>query len=217
MALLGDARRGRKNWRFKIRDSKKKRFKIRDGQSVDSTMVVSQVAQPEKPRLTELKGLIELTGHVFSERWTIFSGFAGPPKHDYGDLLIPKGLLARWRWRGGACLLNLKDLITVLPPNHKRVFESGPILAPLFWCRIVPNSAISCQNAAEYGKKPTFFATDFMRTGPRPCGSRAIPTGAEHKTAGRPKASPERPTLICRQAVTGGHEQVAGCLPIWLN
>ncbi len=47
------------------------------GQSVDSTMVASQVAQPEKPRLTELKGLIELTGHVFSERWPPFRALPG--------------------------------------------------------------------------------------------------------------------------------------------
>ena len=60
-------------------------------------MVVSEVAQPTKPRLTELKGLIELTGHVFSERWTTFSGFAGPPKRGDADLLIRRGLLASLR------------------------------------------------------------------------------------------------------------------------
>ena len=52
----------------------------------------------------------------------------------------------------------------MLPPSLKRVFETGPILTPLFLCRIAPNSAIFCQNAAEYGTKSTFFATDFMRT-----------------------------------------------------
>ena len=147
-----------------LRDSRGVTVNLR-GQSVDSTMVVSQVAQPKKPRHDELKGLIELTGHVFSERWTTFSGFAGPPKRGDADLLIQKGLLARWRWRGGERLLNLKDLLAVLPPSLKRVFENGPILRPLFWCRIVPNSAIFCQNVAEYGIKSTFFATDFMRTG----------------------------------------------------
>src|SRR5208282_3536173 len=44
-------------------------------QSVDSTMVTSQLAQPKKPRHDESKGLIELTGHVFSERWTNLFGF----------------------------------------------------------------------------------------------------------------------------------------------
>ncbi|MGO9273905.1 MAG: hypothetical protein ACLQOO_27300 [Terriglobia bacterium] len=125
-------------------------------------MVVGQVAQPKKPRLTELKGLIELTGHVFSERWTTFSGFAGPPKRGDADLLIQKGLLVRWRRTGGEALLNLKDLLPVLPPSLKRVFENGPILTPLFWCRIVPNSAISCQNSAECGIKSMFFATGFI-------------------------------------------------------
>jgi len=54
-----------------------------------------QLAQPKKPRHDELKGLVELTGHVFSERWTTFSGFAGPPKRDDADLLIQQGLLAK--------------------------------------------------------------------------------------------------------------------------
>jgi len=128
-------------------------------------MVVSQVAQSKKPRHDELKGLIELTGHVFRERWTTFSGLSGPPKRGNADLLIQKVLLPRWRWRGGERLLNLNDLVTVLPPSLKRLFENGPILAPLLWCRIVPNSGIFCQYVAEYGIKSTFFATDFMRTG----------------------------------------------------
>ncbi len=62
-------------------------------------------------------------------------------------------------------MLNLKDLLTVLQPSLKRVFENGRILTLLIWCRIVPNSAISCQNAAEFGIKSTFFATDFVRMG----------------------------------------------------
>src|SRR5208282_6925312 len=103
-----------------VRGSRRMTVNLR-GQSGDSTMVVSQVVQPKKPRLTELKGLIELTGHVFSECWTTFSGFAGPPKRGDHDLLIQKGLLARWRWREGARLLNLKDLLTVLPPSLKRL------------------------------------------------------------------------------------------------
>ncbi len=139
-----------------LRDSRGVTVNLR-GQSVDSAMVVSQVVQSRKPRLAELKGLIELTGHAFSERWTTFS-----------DLLIQKGLLSRRRWRGGEPLLNLKDLLAVLQPSLKRVFENGPILTPLILCRIVPNSAIFCQNVAEYGIKSTFFATDFIRTGRTP-------------------------------------------------
>ncbi len=55
------------------------------GQSVDSTVVASQVVQPKKPRRTELRGL---TNHVFSERWTTLSGLAGRRKRGDADLLI---------------------------------------------------------------------------------------------------------------------------------
>ncbi len=91
----------------------------------------------------------------------------------------------------------------MLPPSLKRVFENGPILRPFFLCRIVPNSAIFCQNAAEYGIKSTFFATDFMRTGQAlRLGSHPNhPNGRRHKLAGRPKAS-ERPTRVLPE---GGH------------
>ncbi len=132
------------------------------GQSVDSTVVVSQVVQPKKPQHVELKGL---TNHAFSEHWTDLFGLCRPPKRGDADLLIQKGLLAKLRWRGGGRLLNLKDLLAVPQPSLKRDFENGPILTPLFLCRIVPNSAIFCQNVAEYSIKSTFCATDFMRTG----------------------------------------------------
>ncbi|MGO9268680.1 MAG: hypothetical protein ACLQOO_00205 [Terriglobia bacterium] len=175
------------------------------GQSVDSAMVVSPVAQPKKPRHDELKGLIELTGHVFSERRTAFSAFIRPPKRGDADLLIQKGLLGRWRWRGGERLLNLKDLLNVLPSSLKRVFENGAILTPLFWCRIVPNSAIFCQNVAEHGIKSTFFATDFVRTdqglrlGSHPNERRA--------QTGRQAESIITPARICRQ---GSQDSRAG-------
>ena len=185
------------------------------GQSVDSTMVVSPVAQPEKPRHDELKGLIELTGHVFSERWTTFSGFAGPPKRGDADLLIQKGLLARWRWRGRERLLNLKNLLSVFPASLKRVFENGAILTPLFWCRIVPNSAIFCQNVAEHGIKSTFFATHFVRTdhglrlGSHPNDRRAqIGCQAESIITPRTDLPAEGHRI---------HERVAGWLLIWLS
>ncbi len=114
----------------------------------------------------------------------------------------------------GKRLLNLKDLLTVFPPSFKRVFENGPILRPLFLCRIVPNSAVFCQNLAEYGIKLTFFATGLLDRA-RTCRSGPIPTSAAHKSAGRPKASPERPARICVQAVTGFHQRVAVWLQIW--
>ncbi len=131
-----------------------------------------------------------------------FSGPCRPPKRGDTDLLIQKGLLSMLRWRGAERWLNLKDLLTVLPTGLKRVFENGAILRPLFWCRIVPNSAIFCQNLAEYGTKSTFFATGFRQM----CDWRAIPMSAEYKLV-RPKAL-ERPTRVCRRAVTGFHERV---------
>ena len=174
------------------------------------------MAQPKKPRRAELKGLMN---QVFSERWTPFSGFAGPPKRGDADLLIQKGLLVRWRRTGGEALLNLKDLLPVLPPSLKRVFENGPILTPLFWCRIVPNSAISCQNVAEYGIKSTFFATDFIGTGDA-LRLGAIPMSPEHTNwpAGR-GASPERSSTdlsSSNQRISRAGRRV-GWLPIWLN
>ncbi len=96
------------------------------GQSVDSTMVASQVAQPKKPRHVELKGLIELTGPVFSERWTTISGLAGPPKRGGADLLIQKGLLSRWRWTGAERLLNLKDLLSTSSASDGPPFRVLP-------------------------------------------------------------------------------------------
>jgi len=134
------------------------------GQSVDSTTVVSRVAQPKKPPHTELKGLIELTGHVLREAWTSSSGFCRAAETRRRRSVDSKGLLAMWRWKGGERLLNLKGLLPVLPPSLERVFENGTILRPLFWCKIVPNSAISCQNKAECGKKSTFLATGFVGT-----------------------------------------------------
>ena len=53
----------------------------------------------------------------------------------------------------------------MLPPSLKRVFENGPILTPLFLCRIVPNSAIFCQNLAEYGTNSRFSRPDLLGTG----------------------------------------------------
>ncbi len=164
-------------------------------------MVVSQVAQPTKPWNDELKGLIELTGHVFSERWTTFSGFAGPPKRGDADLVIQKGLLARLRWRGGERSLNLKDLLTVLPPSLKRLFENGPILRPLFWCRIAQTSAIFCQKLAEYGTKSTFFGTGFIGTG-QGLRLRSHPNERRPQIGRQAQSITRAPHRICRQGVT---------------
>ena len=67
-------------------------------------------------------------------------------------------------------------------------------------CKSVPNSAIFCQKATEYGTKSPFFATDFVRTG-RPCGSGLSQRAPKTNWPARPKASRER--LSCMPA--GGH------------
>jgi len=102
---------------------------------------------------------------VLGERWTNLFGFCRPPKRGAADLLIQQRLLAELRWRGGGCLFNLKDLLTVFPPSLKGLSENEPILEASFLSRIAPNYAIFCQNPAEYGIKSAFFATGFIRTG----------------------------------------------------
>jgi len=49
-------------------------------------------------------------------------------------------------------VLHLKDLLTVLPPGLKRVFENETRFEAPLWCRIRPNSAICAktwQNMAQ--------------------------------------------------------------------
>jgi len=106
------------------------------------------------------------------------------------DLLIQQVLLAKRRWMRGECLLNLKELLTVLPPSPKRAFENGPVLTPLLLCRITPNSAIFCQNVAENGIKSTFSAPDFARTGQALAAREPSQRAPNTQLAGRPKASP---------------------------
>jgi hypothetical protein len=62
--------------------------------------------------------------------------------------------------------MNLKDLLPLLPPSLRRLFESGPLFTPLFLCRIVLKSAIFCQNAAEYGTEFGLFCNGFYEHGP---------------------------------------------------
>ncbi len=169
-------------------------------------MFASQVAQPKKPRRAESKGLKKLTGHVFFERWTIFSGFAGLPKRHNADLLIQQVLSAKRRWRDGELLLNLKDLLTVLQPSLMRLFENEPILRGLFLCRIVPNSAIFCQRVARFGTKSTFFATDFCEDVLSPASRepfQRVPTPIGRQAESITRA----PQRICRQAVSASHER----------
>src|SRR5208282_1195163 len=144
-----------------------------------------------------------------------FRVLPGTPKRGDADLLIQKGLLDRWRWRGGKSLLNLKDLLPVLPSSLKRVFENGAHFeTPLF----VQNRTKFRHFLSKRGRiwhKIDVFRDRFYCNGPRPYGCEAIPMSGDLKLVGRPKASPERHTTTCRQAVTESHERVAGWLPIW--
>ncbi len=62
--------------------------------SVDSTMLVSQVAMKRGRTLDQSKGL---TNHAFSELGQPFSSFSGDRKQRDADLLIQQGLLAELR------------------------------------------------------------------------------------------------------------------------
>jgi len=53
----------------------------------------------------------------------------------------------------------------VFPPSLKRRLENETRFEASLRCRTGPNSAIFCQNPAEYGTKAGPFAADFMRTG----------------------------------------------------
>jgi len=86
------------------------------GQSVDSTMVVSQIPQPKKQRHAEFKGL---TSHASGKHRTTSSGFVGRLRRGGIYLLIPQRLLAEFLSRAKEGLLNLKDLLAVLPPRCK--------------------------------------------------------------------------------------------------
>ena len=183
------------------------------GQSVDSTMVVSYLLNQRSPGMTESKGLIN---HTFGEGWATFSGLAGPPKRGYSDLLVQQGLLAKGLRRGGERLLNLEDLLTVVPTSLKGLFENRSILRPLSLCRIAPNSVISCQNAPKSGIESTVCRGRFCENGVGACSMGAIPTSAEHKLAGHAETVRARHSYL----PTGSHrsqEQIAGWLPIWSN
>ncbi len=90
------------------------------------------------------------------------SGLVGRPKSSVTDLLIMRGLPANLPRKKRERLLNLKDLPTPFLPGLKGLFEDEPRLEASFLCTIAPNSAIFCQNVAEYGIKSGFFATDFV-------------------------------------------------------
>ena len=65
----------------------------------------------------ESKGLTSRAFFPLGERGPPFSVLAGRLKRGETDLLILNGLLARLMGSVGERLLNIKDLLTVLPPR----------------------------------------------------------------------------------------------------
>jgi hypothetical protein len=61
--------------------------------SVDSTMVVGQIARPGEPQDADYKGL---DSRGSSEHRITFLGFVGRPKRIDADLLIPHGLMSNF-------------------------------------------------------------------------------------------------------------------------
>jgi len=112
--------------------------------------------------LLNLKDLLTV---VAASGGASLSGSTGWQKRTETDLLILQGLLADFLSGTGEGLLNLKDLLTVLPPTFKGLLENEPALRRLFCAEMGPNSAIFCQNVAEYGRELRSCATDFIRTG----------------------------------------------------
>ncbi len=90
-------------------------------QSIDSTMVASQIPRPNKERHAEFKGL---TSHASGKRRTTSSGFVGRLRRGGIYLLIPQWLLAEFLGRAKEGLLNLKDLLAAFPPRC-RATSSG--------------------------------------------------------------------------------------------
>jgi len=143
--------------------------------------------------MTESKGLIEHTGQSCnqigrSDWWRVTSGEQEDP-----DLLIRQGLSARQPVERGKRLLNLKDLLTILPTIPKRVFENGSVLEPLFLVQNRTKFRHFLPKHAEYGMESTFFAIDFME--------RAKSYGSEHLNECRPQTGrrrrpPKRPTHL---------------------
>jgi len=78
------------------------------------------MAQPKKARHAEFKGL---NSQVSRERGATLSGLAGRAKRGEGNLLIPQCLLAKRPRRTGEDLLNLKDLMAILPPSYRAIFS----------------------------------------------------------------------------------------------
>jgi len=73
--------------------------------------------------MLNLKGLPARFSSPQDERQSTSLRFAGPQEVGVAYLLIPKGLMASLRRRIGEALLNLKDLLTVLPSCGRETFS----------------------------------------------------------------------------------------------
>src|SRR5271157_677126 len=100
-----------------------------------------------------------LTGTPSSRSETL-SRFAGSVRCGVADPLITRGLTANLLRKEREALLNLKDLLTVLPPSLERSFEHEPRFEASFLCRIEPNPAVFRQKRADNRRKSRFFATN---------------------------------------------------------
>src|SRR5271157_202761 len=116
---------------FRFRSSRGVTVNLR-GQSIDSTMVTSQVARPQNPRHAELKGL---TDHVFSERWTTFSVLSGRRKRGDADLLIQQGFVSQVAVESGRAIAQSKGLtnhiFTSVGPPFRVLAGDGNAATPI--------------------------------------------------------------------------------------
>jgi len=108
-------------------------------QSVDSTMVVSPVDSLRSRGILNQKDLYNIVRKSRNQTGRSDLSRLASGEQEDADLLIRKGFSAGWQWREGERLLNLKDLLAMVQPSHKRVFENGPILKPIFLSRIGPD------------------------------------------------------------------------------
>ena len=112
-------------------------------------------------------------------------------------------------------MLNLKELLTFLPPSLKGLFEKRAHIEAASFVQTRTKFRHSLPRHGRNGTKSTLFASEFVTT--RQARQRqGIPTSTQHKLAGTPE-SITRAHHTCQQTVTGFHERVPGWLLIWLN
>ena len=115
--------------------------------------------------------------------------------------MIQQGLLASLGCGGGERLLNLKDLLTVLQPSSKRLFEDGPIEGPLFLCQNRTKFRHFLPKSGRMRHKINVFRYRFYENAPVPRASCAILTGAEHRYIRQAESIARAP----RTLPAGGH------------